>query len=324
MSVQVIQGLRSVRLTGVVLSVGNFDGVHRGHQAILSVGRGRARAVQTQMVAMTFEPHPATVLAPDRVPPILTPLDEKVRWLEAAGADVVVVVDSRPEFFSCPAEAFIEQVIVERFRPAAVVEGASFRFGQHRQGDVELLRAAGGRFGFGVEIISPVRVDLGGHPDTAISSSLVRHLLDSGTVDRAAVCLGRPYALVGQVEHGVARGRTLGFATANLAVHAGQLVPAEGVYAGRTSIDGTDYAAAISIGCTPTFGGERRLVEAHVLDYAGDLYGRAMRLEFLAWLRGQQTFGSPAALKAQVQTDIAQARRNYEASTQTHDDRAGG
>lgn len=309
MSIRVLRDLDRIALSGVVLSIGNFDGVHRGHQAIIAGGRRRAQAAGAQTVAMTFEPHPANILAPDRVPATLTPLDEKLRCLEAAGADIAVVVGSRPEFFNCAADVFVKDVIVRRFKPTAMVEGASFRFGRHRQGDVETLAAAGRAHGFEVEVVPPVRVDLGGHPDTVISSSLIRHLLTSGTVDRAAVCLGRPYALIGQVEPGAARGRTLGFATANLAVRQGQLVPPEGVYAGRAVVAGTTYAAAISIGRTPTFGGEKELVEAHLLDFADDLYGAELKLEFLAWLRGQQRFESAARLQEQVKADILQVRQ---------------
>lgn len=308
MPAQVLTDLDSIRLDRTVLCIGNFDGVHRGHQAIIGAARDRARTAGVPAVAMTFEPHPATVLAPERVPRLLMPLDEKLHWLGEAGADIIVVVPSRPEFFSCPAEAFVEQVIVARFRPTAMVEGASFRFGQHRAGDVETLRIAGRQHGFEMIVVPPIRVDLGGHPDTAISSSLVRHLLTSGTVDRAAVCLGRPYALIGTVERGAARGRTLGFATANLAVHPDQLIPAEGVYAGRTTIDGLTCAAAVSVGHTPTFDGTRQLVEAHVLDYEGDLYNRPMRLELIAWLRPQRKFDDPDALIRQIARDVEQTR----------------
>jgi riboflavin kinase/FMN adenylyltransferase len=308
-SIRIHRDLDHVCLSGVVLAIGNFDGIHRGHQAIMAAGRRLARVAGTDMVAMTFEPHPASILAPDPAPRILTPLDEKIRCLDAAGADAVVVVESRPEFFNCPAETFIDQIIVQCFHPIAMVEGASFRFGQHRHGDVKMLAEAGKSRGFDMQVVPPVRVGLGGHPDTVISSTLVRHLLNSGTVDRAVLCLGRPYALFGQVAHGAARGRTLGFATANLAVHPGQLIPAEGVYAGQASIGGHTHPVAISIGTTPTFGGHHTIVEAHVLDFVGDLYDQPLRLEFLDWLRPQQKFDSPAALQKQIQTDIDQTRQ---------------
>jgi riboflavin kinase / FMN adenylyltransferase len=308
LSIRVLRDLDSIRLHGVVLSIGNFDGVHRGHQAIIGAAGRRARAAGVEAVAFTFDPHPLTILAPDRAPATLTLLDEKLRWLEAAGADVAVVVESRPEFFNSPAEVFVEEVILGRLKPIAVVEGPSFRFGRHRQGGPETLAAAGKKHGFEFEVVPSVRVALGGHPDTVISSSLVRHLLGSGTVDQAAVCLGRPYALLGTVQPGASRGRALGFATANLAVHAPQLIPAEGVYAGRAVSGTRACAAAISIGHTPTFDGDRQLVEAHLLDFSGDLYGSDLRLEFLAWIRPQQKFASPAELKRQIELDILTTR----------------
>lgn len=310
-----LRDLDRIRLTDVVLSIGNFDGVHRGHQAIIGAARDRARKTGVQAVAFTFNPHPMTILAPDRAPAMLTPLAEKLRWLESAGADVAVVVESRPEFFECPAEVFVEEVIVGRFKPAAVVEGASFRFGRGRQGSPQTLTAAGQKHGFEVQVVPPVRVDLGGHPDTVISSSLVRHLVGSGTVDQAAVCLGRPYALLGRVGQGESRGRTLGFATANLTLPEPQLIPAEGVYAGRAMVGNQAYAAALSIGHTPTFGGERQLVEAHLLDFAGDLYNRDLRLEFLAWIRAQQKFGSTVELQRQIEQDIAKTRELFRTET---------
>ena len=327
----------------MVLTIGNFDGVHRGHRALLDEGMTLARAAGAQLAVMTFEPHPAAVLSPDRVPARLTPLHEKLRLLAAAGAGVVVVVESRPEFFAISADDFIREVIVRRFHPVAMVEGDEFRFGRHRQGDVEMLRAAGRQHGFEVHTVEPVRAGLGGHPDTVISSSLVRHLLGSGNVDRAAACLGRPYGLFGTVRRGAGRGRTLGFPTANLAVE-DQLVPAEGVFAGLahlgarsasegerggggegetegrrdggTERGGAPLPAAISIGRTPTFAGHELLVEAHLLDFQGDLYDRSLRVDFLDWIRGQQKFASVDALKEQIAQDVARVRETTAAKAE--------
>jgi riboflavin kinase / FMN adenylyltransferase len=326
---QIIHDLESAQFSGVVLTIGNFDGVHRGHQAILAAARRRAEAAGTQTVAMTFDPHPATILTPDRIPPTLTPLEEKLSLLERAGADVAVVVESRPEFFSTSADGFIRDIIVGRFHPVAVVEGPTFGFGHRRQGTVDTLRAAGPAHRFEVEIVEPVRVALGGHPDTVISSSLVRHLLQSGTVDGAGLCLGRPYALLGSVEHGAGRGRSLGFPTANLAVGS-QLIPAEGVYAGCAFIRNVQAAttpqgyklvmveqplqpipAAISIGRKPTFDEQDLAVEAYLLDYAGDLYGHELRLEFLAWIRPQEKFASPELLAEAMERDAARTREVF-------------
>lgn len=362
---RVIHGIEEARFAGVVLIIGNFDGVHRGHLALLEHGVELARRAGGELVIMTFEPHPAAILTPDRVPATLTPLDEKLCLLERAGASAAVVVRSEPGFFSISAEDFIREIIVGRFHPRACVEGENFRFGRHRQGDEAMLMSAGARHGFDVYVVPPVRAALGGHPDTVISSSLVRHLLASGNVDRAALCLGRPYALLGTVRHGLGRGRTLGFPTANVATE-GQLVPAEGVYAGRAFVNvrgrqveargdrgsgfgvqgsgfrvqgsgnpqqregergstedagaaartdrepgvGMDgpFAAAVSIGRTPTFAENELLIEAHLLDFDGDLYGQTMRLELVDWIRDQRRFESVEALKAQIHEDLEAVR----------------
>lgn len=307
---QVLQGIEGARFSRSVLTIGNFDGVHRGHQALLSRGREISRLSGAPLVVMTFEPHPAVILTPDRVPPTLTPLHEKLRLLQQAGASATVLVESRLEFFQASAEEFIRDIIA-RFRPHAMVEGESFRFGRHRQGDIQMLRTAGSANGFEVHTVEPVRVDLGGHPDTVISSSLIRHLISSGNVDRAALCLGRPYALFGRVLRGAGRGRTLGFPTANLSVE-DQLVPPEGVYAGLACVGARSkqltFPAAISIGRTPTFAAQDVVIEAHLLDFHGDLYDQPLRLEFLDWIREQQRFSSAEALREQIERDVARVR----------------
>ncbi|NLX22987.1 MAG: bifunctional riboflavin kinase/FAD synthetase [Phycisphaerae bacterium] len=304
---QVIQAWESLQLSDVVLSIGNFDGVHRGHQTILAAGRRRADEGRTQLVAMTFDPHPLSVLTPDHVPPVLTPLPEKLHWLRHAGVDIAVVVRSRPEFLAMSAEEFITFVIMAKYQPIAVVEGASFGFGHKREGTVQTLVAAGCRNSFDVEIVEPVRVGLGGHPDTVISSSLIRQLLRSGTVDQAALCLGRPYSLLGTVEHGAGRGRELGFPTANIRLGR-QLMPAEGVYAGLAESGTHRMRTAVSIGRTPTFEGSNLTIEAHLLDYEGDLYGEPIRLELIEWLRPQEHFRTIDALREQIALDVAQTR----------------
>lgn len=304
---RVIHGLESIDLHGVVLTIGNFDGVHRGHQAILATGKARAEALGTKLVVMTFDPHPLSILTPERMPAMLTPREEKLHQLALHGADVIVVARSTPEFLALTAESFISDVIVGRFHPAALVEGASFGFGRRRQGNVETLRQAGERCGFEVEVVEPVRIALGGHPDAVISSSLVRQLLGSGMVDQVALCLGRPYPLFGQVTHGAGRGCGLGFPTANVDPGS-QLVPAEGVYAARVEVDEDHYGAAVSIGHNPTFEGRSLVVEAHLLDFSGELYGRAVRVDFMQWLRGQQRFDSPEALKRQIDLDVRRTR----------------
>ena len=317
---RVLHGLSSAKLAGVVLTIGNFDGVHRGHQAILAAGRRRADAARSQLVAMTFDPHPLAVLTPAHVPPTLTPLDEKLHWLADAGANLAVVVASTPELLGMSAEEFVREVIVERFRPAAMVEGVSFGFGRKRQGDVYMLKVEGDRLGFEVQIVQPVRAALGGHQDAVISSSLIRQLLRSGSAEQAAVCLGRPYALIGTVVHGEGRGHQLGFPTANIQTTS-QLIPAEGVYAGQIVVDRRRHDAAVSIGCNATFDGEQVMIEAYVLDFTGDLYGRSVRLELADWIRGQRDFGSADALRERIAADVADVRAtlaNHRANPLSH------
>lgn len=305
---RVIRGLDFEPLQGVVLSIGNFDGVHRGHQTILAAARDRARANGAELVVMTFEPHPLAVLTPERMPAILTTLPRKLDLFSLAGVDAVALVSSKPELLHIEANEFIRQVIVDRFNPCAVVEGPSFGFGRHREGNVEALIRAGHQYGFDVQVVEPVRVALGGHPDTVISSSLVRQLLSSGTVDQAAICLGRPYALLGTVVRGIGRGAKLGFPTANIEPDY-QLIPADGVYAGRAILDNRCYSAAISVGRTPTFDDCRFVIEAHLLDFAGDSYGAGITVEFLHWLRPQLAFPSVAELCRQIAADVARTRQ---------------
>ncbi|NLX15321.1 MAG: bifunctional riboflavin kinase/FAD synthetase [Phycisphaerales bacterium] len=304
---QVIRGIDSAQFAGVVLTIGNFDGVHRGHQTILETARERANRIGTRLVVMTFDPHPSAVLKPEHAPEVITPLPEKLRCMEAAGVDVVVLVHATPDFLSITCEDFIQRIILARFAPVAMVEGVSFGFGRRRQGDVNTLRDAAAKSGFELEVVEPISVALGGHTDTIISSSVIRHLLACGTVGQAAMCLGRPYRLFGQVVKGAERGRKMGVPTANLRVES-QLIPAEGVYAGRAELDGRCVPAAISIGRTPTFETHQLLVEAHFPGFEGDLYGAHIFIDFLAWLRRQERFDSAEVLYRQIEKDISEVR----------------
>ena len=304
---RVIHDLEAAAFTDVILTIGNFDGVHRGHQAIFAAGRRRADAAGTPLVAMTFEPHPLAVLTPQHVPATLTPLPEKLRWLEHAGVDVVVVVPSGPDFLKLSPDDFIHRVIVERFAPAAIVEGASFAFGRGRQGNVETLRAAAASHGYEVEVVEPIRVALGGHPEPVVSSSLVRQLLTSGTVDHAGVCLGRPYVLVGTVTRGAGRGRSLGFPTVNVAASS-QLIPAEGVYAVWVHYRNERFQGAMNIGKNPTFKNQALTLEVYILDFRKDIYSEELEVRFVKRIRGEKTFPSVEALVAQMHKDIAEVR----------------
>ncbi len=316
MTVQVYRGLTSVEppLRGVTLTFGNFDGVHRGHQQILAQAGMLAERSGSSVVAATFDPHPAALIAPHKPLRFLTPLDEKIELLGRAGADVVVVIETTRALLEQPAEAFVAKTVVPRFQPAHVVEGSSWRFGRGREGDVAMLQRLGDRHGFEVYVVPGWHLEIESSGAVLVTSTLVRNLLSQHHVRRAALCLGRPYELIGPVIRGKERGRSLGFPTAN--VEPGeQVIPAEGLYAGWCAVGGRRHQAAISIGRNPTFGNERLSIEAHLLDFDEDLYDKRVRLGFLRWLREQRRFDSPEGLVAQMHRDLQQVREVCEAAS---------
>jgi riboflavin kinase/FMN adenylyltransferase len=312
MNASVLQGLESLgdEVRGCVLTIGNFDGVHRGHQRIVRAAREIGDAEKRPVVAMTFEPAPMALLAPDKTPPRLTPPDQKQRLLAASGADFVAVVPTTRAFLSTPPEAFIDEILVGRFAARHVVEGNNFFFGANRAGNVETLRAAQDRCGFEVHVVDPFVIRLDGEVQR-VSSSLTRRLIRAGRVAEAAVCLDRPYAVFGHVIRGTGRGRTLlNFPTVNLRTE-DQLLPHDGIYAGyaETPPEVTDAAAAISIGENPTLGGHGRTVEAFVIDREGTFYDRRAALHFVERLRDQKKFESVEALREAIGRDVEHVRR---------------
>ncbi|MDD4889207.1 MAG: bifunctional riboflavin kinase/FMN adenylyltransferase, partial [Phycisphaerae bacterium] len=245
---------------GGSLTIGNFDGVHLGHQRLIA----RAAELARPVVVMSFQPHPMAVLNPRQAPPELTPVELRLRLLEQAGADAVLVMPVTRELLGLEPEAFVRTVVADRFRPRVVVEGPDFGFGRGRCGDIDTLAALGRSFGFGVEVVHGVQRLLPGHHEpVTISSTLIRRLIGGGAVDAAAECLGRPYRLVGRCVTGRGQGRRIGFPTANVAVES-QLLPADGVYAGVARSGGGQWPAAISIGPAPTFEFTEPAVEAHL------------------------------------------------------------
>ena len=288
------------------LTIGNYDGVHRGHQEILAETVRLSRLAKVPAVVLTFEPHPLTIVSPDHAPQRLTSPEEKVACLGRAGVDAVVLARSEPELLGLEAEEFVERVVHQRFHPVHIVEGESFGFGRGRRGNVQLLRRWAAEFNCAVHVVKPVEIAID-KERFVVSSSMVRRLLSEGDVHRTALCLGRPYALLGQVVHGAHRGRELGFPTANVTPE-DQLVPGEGVYAGIACVATGRFHAAISIGRSPTFSGDTVRVEAHLLDYSGDLYGQPIRLEFHRFLRAQRQFASVDDLTHQIAADIAAVR----------------
>lgn len=289
-----------------VVTIGVFDGVHKGHQSIIGHAVKRASNLGVPSVVLTFDPHPAEVVRPGSHPAVLTEPARKAELIEELGADVLCVVPFTPDFARLPAEQFVHDVLVEHLHAALVVVGENFRFGHRAAGDVALLQQLGQRFGFRVEGAPLVAED-----GTIFSSTYIRSCIHAGDVRAAASALGRPHRLEGVVVRGDQRGRQIGFPTANLLSHRHAAVPADGIYAAwlvrRSS--GESLPAAVSIGTNPTFSGRERRVEAYVLDFDGDLYGERVALDFVAYLRPMQRFDSVSALIAQMSEDVAETRR---------------
>ncbi len=287
------------------VTVGNFDGVHLGHQALARTVADEARLSRGTTVALTFEPHPSVVLAPDRAPATLTTVDQKGELLGDLGVERLVLIPFTREFSDLPPEEFVRAVLRDCLGARLVAVGTGFRFGRGRGGDLDLLRRLGASWGIEVRGVLPVL-----HEGTAISSSRIREALARGALAAVNAMLGRLFFVDGVVVPGDGRARGLGFPTANLEAY-NETLPGSGVYAGFCrELHGASarWPAVVNIGHRPTFGGGRRTVEAHLLDYSGDLYGRPMRWEFEARLREERKFSGAEELAAQIRMDIAAAR----------------
>lgn len=291
-----------------VMAIGNFDGVHCGHQEILRRGKARADEAHLGFAVMTFDPHPLSIVAPTRAPEPLIRIDEKLKQFEKFGVSTAIVARSEPGLLSLTPQQFIVDVVVPKFAPTHFVEGRTFGFGKDRKGNVEVLADLGTRHGFAVEVVEPVQVRGPEGGKLAVSSSAIRGWLREGKVHLAAAGLGRPYALVGQVGRGDARGKTLGFPTANL-IHLAQLIPAEGVYAGMAEVEGQRLTAAISVGKKPTFDEAELTVEAFLLDFDEAVYDQEITLSFIGWVRQQRKFDSAKDLQTQISDDVRQVQR---------------
>jgi riboflavin kinase / FMN adenylyltransferase len=291
---------------GGVLTIGNFDGVHLGHQRILQTARNLAAGHDCAVVAMTFEPPPDLVLRPDDKPARLTPMPQKNALLREAGADWVLVLDADRKLLGTPAEGFVDEIIVQRLSPSHIVEGENFFFGRGRQGNVTLLADMGRSRGFEVHVVEPCLLELDAQP-VRVSSTLVRGLVRDGRMPEATRALGRPFALHGRVVWGAGRGRSFKYPTANLG-DTSQIHPADGVYACFSELGGQRRPAAVSVGASPTFGGDPATVEAFILDAEGDFYEQEMSLQFLQRLREQRRFEDPQALRAQIARDVERVR----------------
>jgi riboflavin kinase / FMN adenylyltransferase len=288
---------------GGVVTVGNFDGVHRGHAALLSVARELARSHGNKVIAVTFDPHPLVLLAPERYQPPLTTIGERARLLQDIGADHVVVLQTTTNLLAFSPSDFFGCILQDSLRARGIVEGFNFRFGHDRAGSNAVLQ--GHCYQTGLAFREVPAFELDGRP---VSSSRVRDALLTGDVPTATRLLNRPYRITGTVGTGARRGRTIGFPTANLD-QVETLIPANGVYAVSVETPAGRYTGAAHVGPNATFGEDARKVEVHLLDFAGDLYGQTLAVDFVARLRGTEKFATVDALIEQMKRDVAEARR---------------
>jgi riboflavin kinase/FMN adenylyltransferase len=289
-----------------VLALGNFDGLHRGHLKIVErVRRGAAEHGGTPM-AMTFDPHPPRVVRPDKAPPLLMTLPQRLDALERAGMRAVAVVRFTRDLSQWEPETFVRTVLVEWLHVSEVWVGANFLFGHDRSGNFSLLRTLGQRYGFRADKIDPVR-----YKEFVVSSTRIRRLVAEGRVDEAGALLGHPYALAGTIVEGRRRGHELGFPTANLRTD-NELIPPHGVYATTLTVDGIVHAAITNVGVNPTFGDSgAATIETHVLHYNRELYGQRVQLGFVQRLRDERRFDDVDALRAQIEADCRRAERLF-------------
>ena len=285
-----------------LLTVGVFDGLHLGHQRLLSHLRDKAQKMGWLSGVITFKSHPQMVLSAESKLLWLSDLESRIGLLRGLGMDVVVALPFNAELAQLTAREFI-QLLKDHLRMRGLIVGPDFALGRNREGGPERLRLLGQEMGFSVEVIPPVVLD-----GEVISSSAVRQALAQGDVKRVEKLFGRPFSLSGQIVFGDERGETLGYPTANLDVRAEQALPGDGVYVTVAHLDGESLPSVTSVGVRPTFGGGKRLVETHVLDYEGELHGQRLRIDLLDKLRDEKRFGNAEELKAAIRKDVEQAR----------------
>jgi riboflavin kinase/FMN adenylyltransferase len=288
---------------GGAIAIGNFDGVHRGHQQMIKMLRNCATRSEVPAVVFTFDPHPVRVLRPEIPHPSLSSLEHKLELLEGYGVDTVVVMPTTRDLLDLSPQEFFAEIVVGKIRASGLIEGPNFRFGRDRSGNVQTLKQLCGEHGLQLEIVEPIAMN-----GALVSSSRIREQIVIGAMGTACEMLGHPYQLSGTIVAGARRGRALGFPTANLD-NVLTMIPGDGVYAGRAMAEDGWFTAAISVGTNPTFGGGARTIEAHLLDFHGDLYGRTLRIEFHQRIRDTQSFASVELLKSQLSQDIHRVRQ---------------
>ncbi len=301
----IIQDLESLKqpLRNPVLTIGNFDGVHRGHLALFDKVKQRAVAVGGQSVVMTFEPHPLKVIKKGNGPPIITPMDQKLCLIRDAGIEVILCVPFTRQFAEVTAESFVQDILVGRIGVKEIVVGHDYTFGRDRLGNTEFLQRIGGQLGIPVHLVEPVQVN-----HTLVSSTSIRKFIQEGNLSEAKRLLGRDFQVWGTVIKGANRGgRLLGYPTANLRP-TGELIPRTGVYAVTVEVDDRTYAGVTNVGYNPTFKDNVLSLETHLLDFNEDLVGETIKVTFIHRIRPEKTFASVKELAEQISRDVLQAR----------------
>ena len=301
----IIVGIETIRrkFRNPVLTLGNFDGVHLGHQKIFNAVKEEARKIDGEAIVFTFDPHPLQVLDPQRCPPFITPFKKKLMLVEMLGIDVIIVATFDLGIANITPEAFVKQILVDKIGVKKILVGYNYYFGKDRRGNVEMLIQLGKKFGFEVKVIEALKVN-----DTPVSSSKIRELIQDGQMGQAAQLLGRNYRLMGKVIWGSSRGKDLGFPTANLEILNG-LYPKTGVYATKVIIGNKTYLGVADVGYNPTFGKNPLSVEVHILDFTRDIYGEEIQLIFFDRIRDEEVFEEPDSLVRQMEKDVDVARK---------------
>jgi len=297
-----LEALQHTSYRKVVLALGNFDGIHRGHLAIFCQVVAQAKAIGGTSMVFTFDPHPSRVLAPATAPPLLTTFEQKMRLLADVGLAVGLRIPFTEAFARQQPLAFIRDVLCQQIGVHDLVVGHDFRFGHDRAGTVELLQAQATTYGYGVTVVPAITQD-----GMVVSSTNIRHLIEQGEVEATARLLGRFYAIGGPVVEGFRRGASLGFPTANIQ-SVNEIIPRTGVYAVRVEWEGRHYAGVANVGYNPTFGNAGLSVEAHLFDFSADLYGATLSVEFVKKIRHECKFASVHELAAQIARDSEKAR----------------
>ncbi len=302
---QVFHGLQAVqrKLKNPAITIGNFDGVHKGHQALFQKVKQLAEQLHGDSVVMTFDPHPLEVLFPEKAPSFITSHRRKLDLIASCGIDATIVVPFDHEFSKMSAREFVEIVLVEKIGVKAIIVGHDYRFGHSREGNIAFLRRLGEQHGFTVETVSGISVN-----DTVVSSTAIRTMIANGDVKHANKLLGRFFEVTGEVIPGRQRGIQLGFPTANIRMPA-VTSPRTGVYVVEAEVEGKTYGGAANLGYNPTFGDNDLSLEAHLFDFDGDIYGKQITIRFLDRLRDELRFSGPDELAEQIAKDVATAKK---------------